>query len=160
MERDYNELDGMDLAEARVNAAFELMEKLGMEYFCFHDLDIAPEGNSLQEKLDNLDKVVEVDRSKNERNRNQMFMGNNKCLQPSSIYAWASTSPNADVFAFAAAQVKKALEITNRLNGENYVFWGGREGYETLLNTDVALENDKLSEILKNGKRLCQKNRI
>ncbi len=157
MERDYNELDGMDLAEARVNAAFELMEKLGMEYFCFHDLDIAPEGNSLQEKLDNLDKVVELIEAKMKETGIKCLWGTTNAFSHPRFMHGASTSPNADVFAFAAAQVKKALEITNRLNGENYVFWGGREGYETLLNTDVALENDNLARFLKMAKDYARK---
>jgi xylose isomerase len=157
MERDYNELDGMALAEARVNAAFELMEKLGMEYFCFHDLDIAPEGNSLQEKLDNLDKVVELIEAKMKETGIKCLWGTTNAFSHPRFMHGASTSPNADVFAFAAAQVKKALEITNRLNGENYVFWGGREGYETLLNTDVALENDNLARFLKMAKDYARK---
>ena len=139
MQRAYNELDGMELAKARVDAAFELMEKLGIEYFCFHDLDIAPEGSSLQEKLDNLDKIVDVIEAKMQATGIKCLWGTTNGFSNPRFVHGASTSPNADVFAFAAAQVKKALEITARLKGENYVFWGGREGYETLLNSDVAL---------------------
>ena len=157
MEREYNELDGMELAKARVSAAFELMEKLGMQYFCFHDLDIAPEGNSLQEKLDNLDKVVELIEEKMKETGIQCLWGTTNAFSHPRFMHGASTSPNADVFAFAAAQVKKAIEITQRLKGENYVFWGGREGYETLLNTDLALENDNLARFLKMAKDYARK---
>ncbi|MBN2220663.1 MAG: xylose isomerase [Vallitaleaceae bacterium] len=157
MQRAYNELDGMELAKARVDAAFELMEKLGIEYFCFHDLDIAPEGSSLQEKLDNLDKIVDVIEAKMQETGIKCLWGTTNGFSNPRFVHGASTSPNADVFAFAAAQVKKALEITARLKGENYVFWGGREGYETLLNSDVALENDNFARFLKMAKDYARK---
>ncbi|WZL82546.1 xylose isomerase [Vallitaleaceae bacterium 9-2] len=157
MERSYNSLEGMELAKARVHAAFEFMEKLGMEYFCFHDIDIAPEGDSLQEKLDNLDQIVDVIEEKMQETGIKCLWGTTNAFGHPRFMHGASTSPNADVFAFAAAQVKKALEITHRLKGENYVFWGGREGYETLLNTDVALENDNLARFLKMAKDYARK---
>ncbi|ABR49915.1 xylose isomerase [Alkaliphilus metalliredigens QYMF] len=152
MERDYNSLDGIELSKARVDAAFELMTKLGIEFFCFHDLDIAPEGNSLQEKLDNLDTILERIEDKMKETGIKCLWGTTNAFSHPRFMHGAATSPNADVFAFAAAQVKKALEITHRLRGENYVFWGGREGYETLLNTDIALENDNLAKFLKMAK--------
>jgi len=148
MERSYNDLDGMELAKARVDAAFEIMTKLGIEFFCFHDLDIAPEGNSLQEKLDNLDIIVDLIEAKMKDTGIKCLWGTTNGFSNPRFMHGASTSPNADAFAFAAAQVKKAIEITHRLGGQNYVFWGGREGYETLLNTDVALENDNFARFL------------
>lgn len=148
MERSYDGLEGMDLAKARVDAAFELMVKLGMEFFCFHDLDISPEGNSLKEKEDNLDIIVDLIEKRMKETGIKLLWGTTNGFSNPRFVHGASTAPNADVFAFAAAQVKKALEITNRLGGENYVFWGGREGYETLLNTDVALENDNFARFL------------
>ena len=148
MERPYNSLDGMELAKARVDAAFELMSKLGIELFCFHDLDIAPEGDSLKEKLDNLDAIVEIIEAKMEETGIKCLWGTTNGFSNPRFVHGAATSPNAEAFAFAAAQVKKAIEITKRLGGENYVFWGGREGYETLLNTDVALENDNFARFL------------
>lgn len=157
MERPYNSLDGMELSKARVEAAFELMQKLGIEYFCFHDLDIAPEGDSLKEKLENLDVIVELIQEKMKETGIKCLWGTTNAFSNPRFMHGASTSPNADVFAFAAAQVKKALEITNKLGGENYVFWGGREGYETLLNTDVALENDNLARFLKMAKDYARK---
>ena len=148
MERSYDKLEGMDLAKARVDAAFELMTKLGMEYFCFHDLDIAPEGSSLQEKLDNLDVIADLIEAKMAETGIKCLWGTTNGFSNPRFVHGASTSPNADVFAFAAAQVKKAIELTKRFGGENYVFWGGREGYETLLNTDVGLENDNFARFL------------
>jgi xylose isomerase len=157
MERPYNDLEGMDLAKARVDAAFELMEKLGMDYFCFHDLDISPEGNSLEEKEKNLDIIVDLIEKKMKETGIKLLWGTTNGFSNPRFVHGASTAPNADVFAFAAAQVKKALEITNRLGGENYVFWGGREGYETLLNTDVALENDNFARFLHMAKDYAKK---
>ncbi len=157
MERGYNELTGMALSRARVEAAFELMTKLGIEYFCFHDLDIAPEGASLQEKLDNLDIIVAIIKEKMKETGIKCLWGTTNAFSHPRFMHGAATSPNADVFAFAAAQVKKAMEITFRLGGENYVFWGGREGYETLLNTDIALENDNLARFLKMARDYARK---
>ena len=149
MERGYNGLDGMELSKARVEAAFELMTKLGLEYFCFHDLDIAPEGSSLKEKYANLDIIVDLIEEKMAQTGIKCLWGTTNAFSHPRFMHGAATSPNADVFAFAAAQVKKAMEITHRLGGVNYVFWGGREGYETLLNTDMALEQDNLARFLK-----------
>jgi len=157
MDRTYNELDGIELSKARVDASFELMQKLGIEYFCFHDLDIAPEGESLKEKLENLDIIVDLIKAKMDETGIKCLWGTTNAFSHPRFVHGASTSPNADVFAFAAAQVKKALEITKKLGGENYVFWGGREGYETLLNTDVSLENDNLARFLKMAKDYARK---
>lgn len=157
MERPYNDLEGMALAKARVDAAFELMAKLGIEFFCFHDLDIAPEGSSLQEKLDNLDVIVDMIEAKMKETGIKCLWGTTNGFSNPRFVHGAATAPNADVFAFAAAQVKKAIEITHRLGGENYVFWGGREGYETLLNTDVALENDNFARFLHMAKDYARK---
>lgn len=157
MERAYNNLDGMELAKARVDAAFELMVKLGIEFFCFHDLDIAPEGESLAEKLANLDIIVEIIEAKMKETGIKCLWGTTNGFSNPRFMHGAATSPNADVFAFAAAQVKKAIEITHRLGGQNYVFWGGREGYETLLNTDVALESDNFARFLHLAKDYARK---
>lgn len=157
MERPYNGLTGMELSKVRVEAAFEFMSKLGIGFFCFHDLDVAPEGNSLQEKLDNLDVIVGVIEEKMKETGIKCLWGTTNAFSHPRFMHGASTSPHADVFAFAAAQVKKALEITHRLRGENYVFWGGREGYETLLNTDMALENDNFARFLRMAKDYARK---
>lgn len=156
-EREYNHLEGIELAKARVDAAFELMTKLSIEYFCFHDLDISPEGDTLEEKEASLDIIVELIEKKMKETGIKCLWGTTNAFSNKRFVHGASTSPNADVFAFAAAQVKKAIEITHRFGGENYVFWGGREGYETLLNTDVGLENDNFARFLHMAKDYANK---
>ncbi len=150
MERPWDEeTNEMEKAKIRVKVAFEFMEKLGLEYFCFHDRDIAPEGETLQESNQNLDEIVDVIEAEMERTGIKLLWGTANLFYNKRFVNGASTSPNADVFAFSAAQVKKAMEITKRLNGAGYTFWGGREGYETLLNTDMALEQDNFARFLK-----------
>lgn len=147
--RPWNEYpDPMDQARARADAAFEFMEKLGVSYFCFHDRDIAPEGDSLAETNRNLDEIVERIKGLMKATGIKLLWGTANLFNHPRYMHGAATSPNADVFAYAAAQVKKAIEITHELGGENYVFWGGREGYETLLNTDMKLELDNLARFL------------
>ena len=135
----------MDIAKARVYAAFELMQKLDIEYFCFHDRDIAPEGDTLAESNKNLDEIVKLIKQMMNDTGIKLLWGTANLFSNPRFVHGAATSCNADVFAFSAGQVKKAMEITKELGGENYVFWGGREGYETLLNTDMALENDNIA---------------
>jgi xylose isomerase len=148
MDRPWNELSGMEKSKLRAEVGFELMSKLGIDYFCFHDLDIAPEGDSLKEKQENLDEMVAYIEELMKKTGIKCLWGTTNAFTHSRFMHGASTSPNADVFAYAAAQVKKAMEITMKLGGENYVFWGGREGYETLLNTNTALELDNLGRFL------------
>ena len=157
MERSYNQYEGLELSKARVDAAFELMSKLGVEYFCFHDLDIAPEGDSLKEKLAYLDEVAGLIEAKMKETGIKCLWGTTNAFSHPRFMHGASTSPNADVFAFAAAQVKKALELTKRFGGLNYVFWGGREGYETLLNTNTGLELDNFARFLRMAKNYANK---
>ncbi|GAB2701371.1 xylose isomerase [Paenibacillus thermoaerophilus] len=146
--RPWDRFSGMDLAKARVEAAFELFGKLGVPYFCFHDRDIAPEGNTLQETNRNLDEIVALIQEYMKTSRTKLLWNTaNMFTHPRFVHGAATTS-NADVFAYAAAQVKKALEHAKQLGAENYVFWGGREGYETLLNTDLKLEQDNLARFL------------
>ncbi|MFW5986343.1 MAG: xylose isomerase [Halanaerobiales bacterium] len=137
--------DPMELAKARIKANFEFLQKLGLNYFCFHDRDIAPEGDSLAETNSNLDEIVELVQELMEETGIKLLWGTANLFYNPRFVHGAATSPNADVFAYAGAQVKKALEVTNKLGGDNYVFWGGREGYETLLNTDIGLEQDNLA---------------
>ena len=150
MERpwDLENNDPMERAKVRVKVAFEFMEKLGLEYFCFHDVDIAPQGNTLKETNENLDIIVDLIEKEMKRTGIKLLWGTANLFSHKRFMHGASTSPNADVFAYAAAQVKKALEITHRLNGAGYTFWGGREGYETLLNTDMKLEQDNFARLL------------
>ncbi|WP_026571032.1 MULTISPECIES: xylose isomerase [Sediminibacillus] len=144
MVRPWDKYSGMDLAKARVEAAFEFFEKLGVPYFCFHDVDIAPEGNTLRETNKNLDTIVAMIKDYMKDSKTKLLWNTaNNFTHPRFIHG-AASSNNADIFAFSAAKVKKGLEIGKELGGQNYVFWGGREGYETLLNTDMKLEMDNL----------------
>lgn len=142
--RPWDKYSGMDLAKARVEAAFEFFEKLGVPYFCFHDVDIAPEGSSLKESNENLDTIVEMIKDYMADSKTKLLWNTaNNFTHPRFIHG-AASSNNADVFAYSAAKVKKSMEIGKELGAQNYVFWGGREGYETLLNTDMKLEMDNL----------------
>ncbi len=137
--------DSVDMAIKRVRVAFELIEKLGVGFYCFHDRDVAPEGSGLRETNANLDKVVKALKEEQGRAGIKLLWGTANLFSNPRFVHGAATSCNADVFAYAAAQVKKALEVTKELGGENYVFWGGREGYTTLLNTDMKRELDHLA---------------
>ncbi len=140
--------DSVENAQNRVRVCFEFMEKLGLDYYCFHDRDVAPEGATLADSNANLDAVADVFEEEQQRTGRKLLWGT-ACLFAHFRYnQGAATSPYADVFAHAAAQVKKALEVTKRLGGEGYVFWGGREGYSTLLNTDIGRELDHLAKFL------------
>jgi xylose isomerase len=135
-------------AERRVRVAFEFMEKLGAPFYAFHDRDVAPEGKDLRESNRNLDAVVKVMKEEQARTGIRLLWGTAQLfVQPRYVHG-AATSCNADVFAYAAAQVKKALEVTHELGGAGYVFWGGREGYSTLLNTDLKREMDHLGAFM------------
>jgi xylose isomerase len=148
MERPWDRFTGMDLAKARVEAAFELFEKLGVPFFAFHDRDIAPEGSTLRETNKNLDIIVEMIKDYMKTSDTKLLWNTaNMFTNPRFVHGAATTS-NADVFAYAAAQVKKGLETAKELGAQNYVFWGGREGYETLLNTDLKLELDNLARFM------------
>lgn len=145
--RGWDRLSGMDLAKARVEAAFELIVKLKAPYFCFHDRDIAPEGDTLAETNRNLDTITALIKEHMKATGVKLLWNTaNMFTHPRFVHG-AGTACNADVFAYAAAQVKKGLEIGKELGAENYVFWGGREGYETLLNTDMRLELDNLARL-------------
>jgi xylose isomerase len=144
-----NETDPMNVAKAKMEAAFELMSKLQIDYFAFHDRDIAPEGKDLAETNAKLDEIVAYAKELMAKHNKKLLWGTANAFGNPRYVHGASTSCNADVFAYAAAQVKKAMEVTKELGGENYVFWGGREGYETLLNTDLKLEQDNLARFLK-----------
>lgn len=137
--------DSLEMAFTRVRVAFEFMEKLGVRHYCFHDRDVAPEGDNLTQTNANLDKVVERLKAEQQRTGIKLLWGTANLFSHPRYVHGAATSPNAEVFAYAAAQVKKAIEVTHELGGENYVFWGGREGYSSLLNTDMKRELDHLA---------------
>lgn len=144
MIRSWDRLKGMDLAKARVEASFEFYEKMDVPFFCFHDVDIAPEGSNLRESNKNLDEIVGMIKEYMKDSKAKLLWNTaNNFTHPRFVHG-AATSSHADVFAYSAAKVKKGLEIGKELGAENYVFWGGREGYETLLNTDMKLELDNL----------------
>jgi len=149
MVRDWDNVsDAMELAKIKVEANFEFCSKLGIPFFCFHDRDIAPEGDDLRETNKKLDVIVKLIKEMMKTSDLKLLWGTANAFSHPRYVHGASTSPNADVFAYAAAQVKKAMEVTFELGGQNYVFWGGREGYETLLNTDMKLELDNLARFL------------
>jgi len=138
----------VDVALRRVDVMFELLTKLGVPFYAFHDRDIAPEGKSLSETNAILDKVVAKLKTKQAETGVKLLWGTANLFSNKRFVHGASTSCNADVFAYSAAQVKKALEVTKELGGTNYVFWGGREGYHNLYNTDLKREFDHLAKFL------------
>lgn len=146
MTRPWDQYTGMDKAKVRVEAAFELFEKLNVPFFAFHDRDIAPEGSTLQETNKNLDTMVTMIKEYMKTSKTKLLWNTANLFSNPRFVHGAATSCNADVFAYSAAQVKKGLEVGKELGAENYVFWGGREGYETLLNTDLQLELDNLAK--------------
>ncbi len=135
-------------AQNRVKVAFEFFEKLGVPFFAFHDRDVAPEGATLRESHSNLDEVVKTLKDEMGRTGVRLLWGTANLFSNPRYAQGAATSPNLDVFSYAAAQVKKAIEVTHDLGGLGYTFWGGREGYSTLWNTDMKREVDHLGRFL------------
>jgi xylose isomerase len=135
-------------AEAKADAAFDFFTKLGVKYFCFHDVDAVPLGDSLTEAERNMDRIAGVFERKMEQSGVRLLWGTANLFSHPRYMAGAATNPDPAVFAYAAGQVKIALETTHRLGGDNYVLWGGREGYETILNTDIGRELDQLGRFL------------
>ena len=140
--------DPLSIAKARMDAAFEFFVKIRAPFYCFHDRDIAPEGRTLRESNRLLDAMVDHARDLQKATGVRLLWGTANLFSNPRYMCGAATNPDAHVFAYAAAQVKKALEVTKRLGGENYVFWGGREGYETLLNTNLKREQEHLAAFL------------
>ena len=140
--------DPMALARLKLDVAFEFFEKLGAPFFCFHDRDVAPEGATLKESNANLDAILERVEEQMERTGVKLLWGTANLFGHPRYAAGAATNPDPEVFAYAAAQVKHVLEATQRLGGANYVLWGGREGYETLLNTDLRREAEQLGRFM------------
>ena len=140
--------ESVENARRRARHAFEFMEKCGIDFYCFHDRDVAPEGANWTETNSNLDAVADVLEEEQQRTGIRLLWGTAALFGHPRYAQGAATSPDARVFAHAAAQVKKAMEVTHRLGGQGYTFWGGREGYATLLNTDLAREFDNLGRFL------------
>ncbi len=140
--------DPMAAARERLGVAFEFFTKLGIPYYCFHDRDVAPEGASFAEFKSNLDAIADDALGYQERTGVRLLWGTANLFTHPRFQGGAATNPDPEVFAYAAAQVKHMLEVTLRLGGENYVLWGGREGYDTLLNTDLKREGAQLARFL------------
>jgi xylose isomerase len=139
----------MEHARAKVDAGFEFMQKLGIRYFCFHDADLAPQADDLAETERRLDGIADYICEKMKGTGIKALWGTANLFGDPRYANGAGSSNSADVFCFAAAQVKKALDLTVRFGGRGYVFWGGREGYETLLNTDVGLEQENIAALMR-----------
>jgi len=138
----------LSVAKTRMDAAFEFFQKIDAPFWCWHDRDIAPEGKSLKQSHKNLDAIVKHAKAHQKASGIKLLWGTANLFSNPRYMCGGATNPDAHVFAYAAAQVKKAMEATVELGGENYVFWGGREGYETLLNTDMKREQDHLARFL------------
>jgi xylose isomerase len=144
----HNAPDPMDRAKITQEAAFEFFQKLGVGYYCFHDRDIAPEGSSHAESVKNLQEITARAKELQKATGIKLLWGTANLFHNPMYANGASTNPDAHVFAMAAAQLKNAIDATYELGGENYVFWGGREGYDTLLNTDLKHEQEQLARFL------------
>ena len=140
--------DTMDKAKLKADVAFEMFQLLDVPYFTFHDLDVRPEGSTLAESISRLDEMADHLEGKMAETGIKLLWGTANLFSNRRYMAGAATNPDPDVFAYAAATVKSCIDVTKRLNGENYVLWGGREGYETLLNTDLGRELDQLGRFL------------
>ncbi len=140
--------DPMAAARAKADSAFEFFQKLGAPYYCFHDRDIAPEGNTPRESVANFHAMVDVLARKQQDTGMKLLWGTANLFSHRRFMSGASTNPNPEIFALGALQVKEAMDATLKLGGENYVLWGGREGYETLLNTRMGQELDQMGRFL------------
>ncbi|WP_027487851.1 xylose isomerase [Allorhizobium undicola] len=140
--------DDMAAARLKADVAFEFFQLLGVPYYCFHDADVRPEGASFAENTKNLNEIVDYFADKQAQTGVKLLWGTANLFSHRRYMSGAATNPDPDVFAFAAATVKTCMDATHRLGGENYVLWGGREGYETLLNTDLKKEMDQMGRFL------------
>lgn len=140
--------DTMDAAKLKADVAFEMFTALGAPFYCFHDADVRPEGSNFTENTANLNEIVDYLAEKQSATGVRLLWGTANLFSNRRYMAGAATNPDPDVFAFAAATVKTCLDATHRLGGENYVLWGGREGYETLLNTDLGREDQQMGRFL------------
>lgn len=140
--------DTMALAKQKADVAFEMFTTLGVPYYCFHDADVRPEGANFAENTRNLEEIVDYFAGKQEATGLKLLWGTANLFSHARYMSGAATNPDPEVFAFSAATVKTCMDATHKLGGENYVLWGGREGYETLLNTDLKREDDQLGRFL------------
>lgn len=140
--------DAMERAKQKADVAFEFFAKLGTPYYSFHDIDVAPEGNSIKEYVNNFTQMTDVLEQKQEETGMKLLWGTANAFSHPRYAAGASTNPNPEVFTYAATQVFNAMKATKRLGGANYVLWGGREGYESLLNTDLRQEREQMGRFM------------
>ena len=148
----------METAYARLDAAFEFFSKLGVDYYCFHDRDLAPEGNNPTESVKYLQQLTQAAKRKQEESGVKLLWGTANLFSHPRFMNGAATNPDFNVVSYAASQVKAALDATIRLGGDNYVFWGGREGYSSLLNTDMKKELDHLAIFLSKARDYGREN--
>ena len=141
-------VDTMELAKLKADVAFEMFSLLGVPYYCFHDADVRPEADTFAESAARLDEIVDIFEAKQKKTGVKLLWGTANLFSHRRFMAGAATNPDPDVFAYAAATVKTCIDVTRRLKGENYVLWGGREGYETLLNTDLKRERQQAGRFL------------
>ena len=156
-DRSWGGKDPMQIAVNKAHAGMEIMDKLGIDFYAFHDRDIAPEGADFAETCANLHRIADLLQELNAKHNKKVLWGTANCFDHPRYMHGAGTSPSPEAFAFAAAQVKNALDVTHQLGGAGYVFWGGREGYETLLNTDMKREQDNLARLLTMAVEYAQK---
>ena len=138
----------LEAAKQKADIAFEFFTKLGVPYYCFHDVDVAPEGNSIKDYIHNFNTITDILERKQAETGVKLLWGTANCFSHPRYMSGASTNPNPEVFAWAATQVYHAMNATKRVGGENYVLWGGREGYETLLNTDLKREREQIGRFM------------
>ena len=138
----------MDLARLKADVAFEMFDILNVPFFCWHDADIRPEGSSFAESQRNFEEIIDLFAAKMETAKTRLLWGTANMFSHRRFMAGAATNPDPDVFAWSAATVKLCMDATHKLGGQNYVLWGGREGYETLLNTDLRREREQAGRFL------------
>lgn len=148
MDKNFGQKPGIERSKAKADFAFEFMHRLGIDYYCFHDTDVAPEGETLGESTEKLEVITDYLLQKQNEYGIKVLWGTSNMFSDKKFMTGAATSGSAEVFAISAGKVKAALDATVKLGGQGYVFWGGREGYDTLLNTDMGLELDNLGRFL------------
>lgn len=158
MDKKFGKTEPMEIYKAKADFAFELMDKLQIEYYCFHDADIAPEGATVKESIDNFKVMVDYIYELQKKHNKKLLWATANNFGDKKFMAGAATSCSADVFSVAAAKVRACIDATIKLGGMGYVFWGGREGYETLLNTDMGLELDNMARFLTMARDYGRKN--
>ncbi|MEM6374344.1 MAG: xylose isomerase, partial [Pseudomonadota bacterium] len=146
--RPWHPQNDMGRAKMKADVAFEMFERLGVPFFCWHDADVRPEGDTLAESIDRLNEITDYFAEKMDGKKIGCLWGTANMFSHRRWMSGASTNPDPDVFAYAAATVKSCMDATQKLGGQNYVLWGGREGYETLLNTDMGRELDHMGAFL------------